>query len=436
MKYTYKRGAYWLFVYLFLALIPLIVAISGSTPGNRGFWTELGVAFGFIGFGMLCLQFLFSGRFRKIAPTYGMDNLLQFHREIGILAFLFILAHPLLLLIVDFEFISFIDPKVNALRAISLIFVTIAIILVLASSIWRTAFGLDYEKWRLLHGFLSLAVIFIGTVHSLQVSYYLDPMWKKSAIVLLFLFYGYLVIHTRLTRPWLNRKKPYKVTGVARERGDSWTIKVKPEKHRRVQFICGQFVWLTIGKTPFSLQQHPFTIASSTSDKELSFTSKESGDFTSTWKDIKPGTMVYLEGPFGSFVPERGKNLFLVMGGIGITPAMAMLRSMKDNKDPRQAVLIYANSEWEDVTFREELMELSRKINLKLIHLLEKPLENWEGESGLVSRELLQKYLPENPEHFMYFICGPKPLMDISELALRDLGIDWRLIYTERFEII
>ncbi len=124
------------------------------------------------------------------------------------------------------------------------------------------------------------------------------------------------------------------------------------------------------------------------------------------------------------------------MGGIGITPAMAMLRSMKDNRDPRQAVLIYANIAWEDVTFREELMELSRQINLKLIHLLEKTPENWKGESGLVSKELLQKYLPDNPEQFMYFICGPKPLMDISELSLRDLGIDWRLIYTERFEII
>ena len=73
---------------------------------------------------------------------------------------------------------------------------------------------------------------------------------------------------------------------------------------------------------------------------------------------------------------------------------------------------------------------------MKLIHLLEKPPENWKGESGLVSKELLLKYLPDNPEQFMYFICGPKPLMDISELSLRDLGIDWRLIYTERFEII
>ena len=436
MRYTYKRGAYWLFVYTFLALIPLIVAISGNTPDHRGFWTELGVAFGFIGFGMLCLQFLFSGRFRKIAPTYGMDNILQYHREIGILAFLFILAHPALLILVDFEFISYIDPGVNAFRAIALIFVTTSIIMVVATSLWRIAFRLEYEKWRLLHGFLSLAVIFIGAVHSLQVSHYLDPFWKKSAIVIIFLIYGYLVIHTRLTRPWLNRKIPYKVTGVARERGDSWTITVKPERHERLHFICGQFAWLTIGKTPFSLQQHPFSIASSTSDRELSFTAKESGDFTSTWKDIKPGTRVYLEGPFGSFVPERGKNLFLIMGGIGITPAMAMLRSMRDNKDPRQAVLIYANIAWEDVTFREELMELSRKINLKLIHLLEKPPENWKGETGLVSGELLQKYLPEDPEQFMYFICGPKPLMDISELSLRDLGTDWRLIYTERFEII
>ncbi|MFP4367736.1 MAG: ferric reductase-like transmembrane domain-containing protein [Bacteroidales bacterium] len=436
MKYTYKRGFYWLFVYFILVLIPLAIALSGTIPSHRGFWLELGVSFGFIGFGMLCLQFLFSGRFKKIAPTYGMDNLLQYHREIGILAFLFIVAHPVIIILADYEFISYLDPRVNAIRAIALVFVTIAVILVIITSIWRTAMSLEYEKWRLLHGLLSLSVIFIGAVHSIQVSHYLDPLWKKSAIGLSFIFYGYLILHTRITRPWLMRKKPYKVTDVIPELGDSWTIKIRPDGHKRLKYICGQFVWLTIKKTPFSLQQHPFSIASSTRDKELSFTAKASGDFTSTWKDIKPGTKVFLEGPYGSFVPERGKNLFFIMGGIGITPAMAMLRTMRDNNDPRRAVLIYGNVTWEDITFREELEELSMEINLKLVHLLEKPPGDWEGERGLVSGELLQKYLPSEPEDFMYFICGPKPLMDISELLLRDMGIDWRLIYTERFEII
>lgn len=436
MKYTYRRASYWLLIFIILALIPLIVAISGHMPEYRGFWTEFGVALGFLGFGMFGLQFVYSGRYRKIAPTFGMDNILQFHREIGILAVVFVLAHPVINIIANPEFLEYFDPGVNLPRAIALYFVSIALVFILATSLWRLSFGLDYEKWRLVHGFLSLSIIFIGAVHAIQVSHYLEPFWKKAVIGASFLTYGYLVLHTRLVRPWLNRKKPYRVVATNPERGSSQTITIEPVNHRRLKFICGQFVWITVGPTPFSLQQHPFSIASSARDKTLSFTAKEMGDFTSSWKDIEPGTKVFLEGPFGSFVPEKGKNLFLVMGGIGITPAMGMLRTMRDSNDPRSAVLIYANLDWEGVTFREELEEISKEINLKLVHLLEKPPEGWEGEAGLVSLDLLKKYLPEKPEDFMYFICGPGPLMDITEISLRELGIDWRLIYSERFEII
>jgi predicted ferric reductase len=436
MKYTYRRGFFWVSVFVVLALLPMIVAIVGSIPDYRGFWTELGVGLGFIGFGMFSMQFVFSGRYRKIAPTYGMDNILQFHRDIGILAVIFVLLHPLINIVSRPEYIEYFDPGVNFMRAIALIFVTFALILILATSIWRLNFGLDYEKWRLLHGFLALAILFIGAVHAIQVSHYLDPLWKKVMIGLMFLSYGYLVMHTRLVRPWLMRKKPYKVVANFPERGDCRTIQVEPVGHGRLDFICGQFVWITIGPSPFSLQQHPFSIASSARDKSLLFTAKETGDFTSSWKDITPGTKVFLEGPFGSFVPEKGHNLFLIMGGIGITPAMGMLRTMRDSKDPRPVILVYANIQWEDVTFREELDEISKMINLRLVHLLEKPPEGWKGETGLVTRDLLKKHMPDNPENFMFFICGPNPMMDITEISLRELGIDWRLIYSERFEII
>jgi predicted ferric reductase len=436
MKYTYRRASYWLTVFIILSLVPLIVAISGSTPGYRGFWTELGVGLGFIGFGILSLQFLFSGRYRKIAPTFGMDNILQFHREMGIVAVIFVIAHPVINILANPEFISYFDPGVNLMRAVALYFVSAFLIIILATSLWRMAFRLDYERWRLIHGFLSLAILFIGTVHALQVSHYLEPFWKKAVMGGSFLTYGYLVLHTRITRPLLNKKKPYRVVSGNPERGDCYTLTIEPEGHKRLDFICGQFVWLTIGPTPFSLQQHPFSIASSSKEKTLSFTTKELGDFTSTWKDVRPGTTVFLEGPFGSFVPERDKNFFLVMGGIGVTPAMGMMRTMRDTGDKRQVVLIYANVEWEGVTFREELEKLRKEINLKLIHLLEEPPDDWQGETGLVTKELLNKHLPENPADYMYFICGPDPLMDITEISLREMGIDWRLIYTERFEII
>jgi hypothetical protein len=50
-------------------------------------------------------------------------------------------------------------------------------------------------------------------------------------------------------------------------------------------------------------------------------------------------------------------------------------------------------------------------------------LIRWEGESGFVTRALLEKCLPERPETFQYMIGGPEPLMDIAERSLRELAI-------------
>ena len=436
MNYSYSKAAKWLVIHLLLALIPLFIALSAALPQYRSFAIEAGVAMGFLGLGLLGLQFLFTGRFIQVAPSFGMDNLLQYHREIGIIAFIFILAHPIILIISDSEFLSYFNPTVNMPRAVTLAFVTIAIIILIASSLWRLRFGLSYERWRLVHGVLSLAVIGIGVVHSIQVAHYLSAMWQQILIAVIFALYAYLIIHTRLVRPWLSKRKPWEVTAVTPERDECWTLELKPVHHKGLQFACGQFVWLTLGPTPFSLQQHPFSIASVCGEPTIKLTAKASGDFTSTWKDIQPGTRAYLEGPFGSFTPVKTKHLFLIMGGIGITPTMSMLRTMVKDNDPRQAILIYANPDWEGVTFREELDEIARKIKLRLVHVLENPPDNWKGETGMITLDLLQKYLPENPNEFAYYICGPKPMQDAAELAIRDLGIDWRKVYSERFQII
>jgi predicted ferric reductase len=436
MKYSYRKGFLWLFIFLLLALIPLGIALAGNVPAYRTFWQEFAVGLGFIALALFGLQFLFSGRFDWVAPSYGMDNIIQYHREIGILAFVCIMAHPLTLLIAEPQFLSYFDPRVNLMRAIALTYVTLAILAILLTSIWRSAFGLSYEKWRLLHGFLALSIVFVGVVHSIQVSHYLEPLWKKIALAAVMACFMYLAIHTRIIRPWLNRKRPYEVLRVSDERGECFSLTLKPIGHRRLQFQPGQFAWITIHDTPFTLQQHPFSIASSAGDETISFTSKILGDFTATWQHIKPGTRAFLEGPFGSFIPSRTHHLFFIMGGIGVTPCMSILRTMRDEKDPRKVILMYANASWEEVTFREELEDISRNIQLRVVHLLEEAPVDWHGEKGLLTEEMLNKYLPEDLGNWMFFICGPGPLMDIAEIGLRNKGVDWRLVFSERFEIV
>ena len=436
MRYSYRRGLLWLAIYFLFSLIPLAVVSSGHIPEYRAFWIEFAVALGYIGLAMLALQFLFTGRLQKIAPSYGMDNLLHFHKEMGIVAFLFVLAHPIILIAVNPGFLAYFDPSINLLRAVFLSFASVALIFIMASSLWRATFNLSYETWRLIHGLLALAIVFIGLSHALQVGHYLNTFGKQAVVSVLIGGCMYAVIHTRLVRPWLNRKKPYRVVGVKEERGDAWSIEVEAVGHKKMQYQCGQFAWLTIHDSPFSIQQHPFSMTSSTESDTLSFTAKVMGDFTSTWKDIKIGDRLFLEGPFGSFTPIAGKNLFLIMGGIGITPGISMLRTMRDKKDKRKVTLIYGNENLEEATFYEELEELNKELNLQLLHLLTDPPKGWEGETGKIDREFLEKYLPEDSENYIYLICGPDPLMDIAEIALKDLGVDWRCIYTERFKIV
>lgn len=435
-QYTFGRALLWLTIYLLLALLPLGIALVGDLPDFRTFWIEFGVATGFIGLAILGLQFLFSGRFRRIAPNYGMDNIINYHREMGMVAFVLILAHPVILILSEPGYIDFFDPTVNFFRAIALITATIALLLIMATSLWRVTFGLIYEHWRLLHDVLALALVFIGVVHSIQVGYYLDTLWKKVMIAVLLGSCMYLALHTRIVRPWLMQRHPYKIQEVVEEAGGSWTIALEPERPPSMTFRPGQFAWITIGSTPWSLQQHPFSFASSSRSARIRFTASEEGDFTSSWKHLEKGTYAWLEGPFGSFTTKADKHLFLIMGGIGITPAMSMLRTMADDGDPRKATLIYANVEESDITFRQELDKLQSEIDLQVIHLLENPPEEWEGEEGLVTLELLEKYLPDHPESYIYYICGPGPMMDIAEISLRTLNIPWNHIYTERFQIV
>jgi predicted ferric reductase len=438
MRYTLARGLFWLAVFTTLALLPLGLARAGWLPAPRSFWIEFGVSLGFLALALFALQFLFSGRLKWVAPSFGMDNIIQFHREVGLIAFLLVLAHPIVLISAEPAFLVYFDPRVNFLRAVALVSVTIAAVLIIATSVWRTAFRLPYEWWRLLHGLLALAIVFIGVVHSIQVEHYLGPLWKKVVLGLLAAAAVYPLLHTRIVRPWRNRTRPYRVVEVEAERDDSYSLTIEPAGHERMLFAPGQFAWVTIRPSPFTLQQHPFSFASSARARQIRFTAKELGDFTGTWKDIEPGTTVFLEGPFGSFTPDPSPEtgVFLVMGGIGVTPAMAMLRTLRDDGDPRRAILIYGNKDWENVAFREELEELRGQMNLEVVHLLEEAPDGWEGETGFVTRELLEKYLPEKPETFQYFVCGPTPLMDVTEITLRELGIPWQRIYAERFEIV
>ncbi len=434
-----SRIAFWSVIYLLLALLPVGVAVLGDTPEGRGFWIEFGVGLGIVGFAMLALQFATTGRFRWVGRYFGADAKIQFHRETGILALAFILAHPVVLFLAEPRYAEYLNPWVNLPRAVFLAGATIALVLLVVLSLWRVSFGLSYEWWRVTHGGLALAVIVVGLAHSLQVGHYVTGIAKQAVWVIGAGLALALLFHTRIVKPLRLERKPYRVVEVRPDCEGVYSLALEPDGHAGMEFQAGQFGWLTVRETPFTLQQHPFSFTSSTASRgRIEFGIKELGDFTATIKNLKPGARAFVEGPYGAFTldPEAQGAVF-VIGGIGITPALSILRTCRDQQDRRPMLLIYANTRWEDVAFRQELDDLSKHLDLEIVHVLETPPANWHGESGFVTPELLAQHLSARKgQDLQCFICGPPPMMDVVERALVAQGVPyWRLV-SERFDLV
>ena len=279
----------------------------------------------------------------------------------------------------------------------------------------------------------------LSIAHIEGAGYYIAVPWKRVLWTSYAVFWGGLILYVRAVKPWSMLRRPYVVEEVRQERGRAWTLVVHPEGHKGLTFKPGQFAWLTIGKSPFAIEEHPFSFSSSAERPQtLSFTIKELGDFTSTIKDIVAGQRVHLDGPYGSFSIDRHRSpgYVFIAGGIGIAPVMCMLRTLADRSDGGPLTLVYATRTLENATFLEEIGLLKARLNLNVVHVLEEPPEGWHGERGYPTLDVLKRCLPADRTTHHYFICGPDPMMDMVEEALYKLGVPASRFHSERFNIV
>nr|WP_218681733.1 ferric reductase-like transmembrane domain-containing protein [Rhodococcus qingshengii] len=436
MSTLVTRAIAWIGLYLTVAVVPLVFALLGHSGPSRGFLTEFSVALGFIGLSMMGMQFALVARFQTAAEPFGEDALVQFHREISYVALVFILAHPILLQVAGLDIIGLLNVGQAPWRARFAVASTVLLLVLVATSIWRQRMKIRYELWQVLHGAISVMVVAFALAHVFLVGYYIDHPWKKWLWSIMTCVLIFLLLWVRVIRPVIRLRRPWKITSVVQERGDAVTLTMTPVGHKGFQFEPGQFGWLTVDRSPFSVTSHPFSFSSSAEvGTSVSMTIKALGDFTSTVGRISPGTPAYLDGPHGVFTPDRneGPGFVLIAGGVGITPMISILRTMADRGDSRPFLLYYASRSVEDVTFDEELELLRKHLNLTIIHILMIPPEGWAGEQGYLDRDMIVRHLPDRYRRLQYFICGPGPMLDAVEDSLIALGVPAPNLHTERF---
>jgi predicted ferric reductase len=363
---------------------------------------------------------------------------MHFHKGISFVAFAFVLAHPALIVLDRPERRDLLNPFTAPWTARLGVFSVLALVALLVTSLWRRQLRLSYEVWRVAHGVLAVVIVVTALVHVARVDYYVSGPWKRGLWVAMSVVLLALLVNVRLVKPLRLLRRPWCVSSVAPERGSCWTVTLRPDGHAGVSFLPGQFAWLRIDRSPFSVREHPFSFASSAErSDEVSFTIKEAGDFTSTIGSVQPGTRVYLDGPYGVFTYERNERaqFAFVAGGIGIAPIMSMLRTLADRGDRRPIVLFYGSATWDEVTFREELDELRGRLDLEILHVIEHPPDDWRGARGFIDAELLAAHLPARRASVQCLMCGPPPMMDAVYELLVAQGVPAANIDHERFEL-
>ncbi|WOX24984.1 ferredoxin--NADP reductase [Streptomyces solicathayae] len=141
--------------------------------------------------------------------------------------------------------------------------------------------------------------------------------------------------------------------------------------------------------------------------------------------EVAVGDELEVLPPAGTFGPaDLDRDLLLVAGGSGITPVVSVAKSALAAGRARVA-LVYANRDEPAVIFRDELRELAEDYpsRFTLIHWL-------ESLQGLPTADALTATVAPYAARDTY-LCGPGPLMDAAEAAVRATG--GRTVRRERY---
>jgi predicted ferric reductase len=429
-------------LYLVVMFLPFLGVATFHLRTQDVYLYNLGRCFAQLAFAIMFLQVVLACRLKWVERPFGLNVTFPFHRRMGTFVAILLLMHPPLMALGGGGWHLIFGLDVDWWIWVGKI-TWVLLLLNVGLSLWRLRLGIKFEKWRLWHDILSPLVLTLAFVHSWYAS---EDLTVRPMQILWLVFLGsFLLIFSyhRLIRPWQLRHHLYRVMEVKQETARVWTLKFEPPPgEKRFDFLPGQFQFITLFRSGgLPEEEHHFTISSSPTETGYhASTIKESGDFTATIGKTRIGDTALIQAPFGRFsyiLHPEARDLVFIAGGIGITPLMSNLRHMRDTRAERRVLLLYSNRQEADIVFREELaqMEAGDRPEVKVVHILTRPSEDWQGEKGHLDREKMGRLCGDRLEASTFFLCCPPSLTQSLLQNLRDLGVAEGRISYEYFSL-
>lgn len=198
-----------------------------------------------------------------------------------------------------------------------------------------------------------------------------------------------------------------------------------------MDFMPGQFLELSIP----GAGEAPFGFASSPLDKEyLELSIKRMGSVTEAVHNLKPGSKVFLRGPFGNTFPVNeieGNNILFIAGGLGLAPLRPFISYVFDiSKRGRykKVQMLLAARNTRDFIYKEDILKWKDEKDTDVLLTIDSPEEGWEGKVGFPHN--LVSDMEIDFKNAYAVICGPPIMIKAVSAKLVELGLPKEKILT------
>ena len=287
---------------------------------------------------------------------------------------------------------------------------------------------LSYEQWWLVHvtTYGAVAASFMHQIDNGQM--FINHPLNRAYWIALYVLVALALIVYRFGAPlWRSLRHNLVVDKVVIEGPGVVSVIMRGKNLHKLQAVGGQFFgWRFLSRGHFLLS-HPYSLSAAPTEHFLRITVKDLGDHSRSLVNLKRGTRVFVEGPYGAFTAGRASrpHVVLVGGGVGITPIRAL---MDEFRGGATMDVIYRASREEDLVLREELDFLANNSEGSIrIHYLVGPRKYHPMDAAS-----LKRIVPRISDADIY-MCGPEPLVTAVKKAAADLGVPKNRIHDEAF---
>lgn len=405
--------------------------------------TSLGRLTGLLASVLLLIQVALMARIPVIEQAWGQDELARVHRVVGFTSIWLMLAHIGLTTLgyADGTTLgvvgTFLDQVLHSGGMLLALAGTVALLMVVVTSVRRARRRLRYESWHLLHLYA-----YLGAGLALPHQLWTGTDFRASTVSTVFWWGLYAavlaaVVVFRVLLPIIRTRRHRLVVGrVVHEAPGVVSVHVTGRDLHRLPVRAGQFFqWRFLDGQGWT-RANPYSLSAAPDGRALRITARVVGDSTDRLTRLRPGVPVAIEGPYGRLHEgvATSDRAVLVGAGIGITPLRALLESLPAGRD--RTVLIQRVRSGEDVLGRE-LEDLARSRGARHYVLAGpriKDRTSWlpEQYSLWADATALRHLVPDIAERDVY-VCGPTPWMDAVVAAARDCGVPDAAVHTEQF---